>query len=97
MREEPYPFIRRLSKRYLQNARETLRKAGIDRIIDFKYLSEASETDYLADLKALKFLSLWQRLISPKNPICRLKEVKMYDYYLEEVTRIGKDKGQGPA
>ena len=85
-----------LAKRYLQNARETLKKAGVDRrrgaYIDLKYISEASGTAYLAALEALKALFLWEGLISPKDLNRRLKKVDMYDYYLERVMRIGKDK-----
>jgi len=85
-----------LAKRYLENAKETLKKAGVDKrrgaYIDLKYISEASGTAYLASLEALKALFLWEGLLSPRDLISKLKKVDMYDYYLNRVIRIGKDK-----
>ncbi len=85
-----------LARGYLQNARETLKKAGVDRrrgaYIDLKYISEASGTAYLAALEALKAIFLWEGLISPEDINRKLKKVDMYDSYLKRLTRIGKDK-----
>ncbi len=85
-----------LAKRYLKNAKGTLKKAGIDRrrgaYIDLKHISEASGTAYLAGLEALKALFLWEGLLSARDLSRKLKKVDMYDYYLKKVMRIGKDK-----
>ncbi len=85
-----------LAKRYLQNARETLKKAGVDRrrgaYIDLKYISEASGTAYLAALEALKALFLWEGLITPENANSKLRKVEAYTSLLKKVMRIGKDK-----
>jgi len=47
-----------LSKRYLQNAREILKRAGVDEDIgayeDVKYVSSASGIAYLAALEAIR-------------------------------------------
>ncbi len=79
-----------LARRYLQNARETLKKAGVDRrvgeYVDLKYVSEASGTAYLEALEALKALFLWEGLVE------KLKRVEMYDSLLKRVMRIGKDR-----
>ncbi len=84
-----------MAKRYLQNARETLKKAGVDRrrgaYIDLKYISEASGTAYLAALEALKTLFLWEGLITPKNANSKLRKVEAYTSLLKKVMRIGKD------
>jgi len=49
-----------LAKRYLENAREILKKAGVDRrreaYVDIKYVSVASGTAYLSALEAIKAL-----------------------------------------
>ncbi len=85
-----------LAKRYLENAKEILKKAGIDRkvgeYIDLKYVSEASGTAYLASLEALKALFLWEGLIDSKDLRKKLKRVDMYDSLLRKVIRIGKDR-----
>ena len=85
-----------LAKRYLKNAKEILKKAEVDRrrgaYIDLKHISEASGTAYLAALEALKALFLWEGLLSARDLSRKLKKVDMYDYYLKNVMRIGKDK-----
>ena len=85
-----------LAKRYLQNARETLKKAGVDRrvgeYVDLKYVSEASGTAYLAALEALKALFLWEGLVDEREVKSKLKRVEMYDSLLKRVMRIGKDR-----
>ncbi|NPB03055.1 MAG: hypothetical protein GXO39_01385 [Thermotogae bacterium] len=85
-----------LAKRYLQNAKEILKKAGYDRrtgiYVDVKYVSEASGTAYLAALEALKALFLWERLVDGRSLNLKLKKVDMYDRLLKGVSRIGKDK-----
>ncbi len=85
-----------LAKRYLQNAREELKLAGIDRrtgiYADVKYVSGAAGKAYLAALETLKALFLWEGLLSAKELNRRLKKVDMYDYYLGRVMRIGKDR-----
>jgi len=49
-----------LAKRYLENAKELLKKAGIDKKVgiytDLKYVSKSSGTAYLSALEALKAL-----------------------------------------
>ncbi len=85
-----------LAKRYLQNAREEIKLAGIDRrtgiYADIKYISGAAGKAYLATLEALKALFLWEGLLSAKDLNRRLKKVDMYDSYLGRVMRIGKDR-----
>ena len=85
-----------LAKRYLQNARETLKKAGVDRrvgeYVDLKYVSEASGTAYLSALEALKALFLWEGLVDEREVKRKLKRVEMYDSLLKRVMRIGKDR-----
>ncbi len=85
-----------LAKRYLQNAKEILKKAGYDkrtgRYLDYKYISEASGTAYLAALEALKALFLWEGLLDNDDLRRRLKKVEMYNHHLKKVSRIGKDR-----
>ena len=85
-----------LAKRYLQNARETLKKAGVDRrigeYVELKYVSEASGTAYLVALEALKALFLWEELVDEREIKRKLKRVEMYDSLLKRVMRIGKDR-----
>ena len=85
-----------MAKRYLQNAREELKLAGIDRrtgiYADVKYVSSAAGKAYLTALEDLKALFLWEGLLSAKDLHRRLKKVDMYDYYLGQVMRIGKDR-----
>jgi len=86
----------KLAKRYLRNAKETLKKAGVNRevgeYIDLKYVSSASGTAYLAALEALKALFLWEELLTAKDVKDKLKKIEMYDRYLTKVSRIGKDR-----
>ena len=54
-----------LSRRYFENARELLEKAGKDKIsyLDIKYISKASGTAYLSALEALKALFINYKII----------------------------------
>jgi len=85
-----------LAKRYLENAKEILKKAGVDKrrgaYIDLKYISEASGTAYLASLEALKALFLWEGLIAPDNINTKLRKVESYTSLLKSVMKISKDK-----
>ncbi len=82
-----------LAKRYLQNARETLKKAGVDRRAgryeDIKYVVEASATAYAGALEALKALFLWEGLI---GDVKKLKKVQRFYELLSRSTRLGKDR-----
>ena len=82
-----------LARRYLQNARETLKKAGIDRRAgryeDIKYIVEASATAYAGALEALKALFLWEGLI---GDVKKLKKVQRFYELLSRSTRLGKDR-----
>ncbi len=72
-----------LAKRYLKNAKEILKNAGVDRrrgaYIDLKHVSEASGTAYLAALEILKSLFLWEGSLSAGDLSRKLKKVDMYD------------------
>ncbi len=82
-----------LSKRYLENAKEDLRKAKIDKerkaYIDLKYVSRASGMAYLSALEALKALFINYGILDEKEV---KNKVEMYYYYLNKVNQIGKDK-----
>ncbi len=82
-----------MAKRYLQNARETLKKAGVDRRAgryeDIKYVVEASATAYAGTLEALKALFLWEGLVGDAK---KLKKVQRFYELLSRSTRLGKDR-----
>ena len=82
-----------LAGRYLENARETLKKAGVDkragRYEDIKYVVEASGTAYAGALEALKALFLWEGLLDDPK---KLKKVNRFYELLKRSTRIGKDR-----
>ena len=82
-----------LSKRYLENAKEDLKKAKIDKerkaYIDLKYVSRASGMAYLSALEALKALFINYGILDEKEV---KNKVEMYYYYLNKVNQIGKDR-----
>ena len=85
-----------LAKRYLENAKDTLTKAGVDRrrgaYIDLKYISEASGTAYLAALEALKSLFLWEGIVGAGDMRKKLRKVEAYTNLIRKLIRIGKDR-----
>ncbi len=85
-----------LAKRYLENAKEDLKKAKVDKkvgiYIDIKYISKASGTAYLSALEALKALFINYKILDEKEMKEKLNKVEMYDYYLKKVSQIGKDR-----
>jgi HEPN domain-containing protein len=85
-----------LAKRYLENAKEDLKKAKVDRkvgiYIDIKYISKASGTAYLSALEALKALFINYKILDEKEMKEKLNKVEMYDYYLKKVSQIVKDR-----
>ncbi len=84
-----------LAKRYLRNAKETLKKAGVDRVIgeyvDLKYVSEACGTAYLASLEALKALFMYKKRWDGDTLRKKVKDIGMYKNVLKDLA-IGKDK-----
>jgi hypothetical protein len=82
-----------LSKRYLGNAKEDLKKTKIDKerkaYIDLKYVSRASGMAYLSALEALKALFINFGILDEKEV---KNKVEMYYYYLNKVNQIGKDR-----
>jgi HEPN domain-containing protein len=84
-----------LSKRYLENAKEDLKKAKIDKerkaYIDLKYVSRASGMAYLSALEALKALFINYGILDEKEVKKKLNKVEIYYYYLNRVNQIGKD------
>ncbi len=82
-----------LARRYLQNARETLKKAGVKkrtgRYEDIKYVSSAAGIAYLAALEALKALFIQEGLISDLR---KVKNVRTVYSLISRLTRIGKDR-----
>jgi len=73
-----------LSKRYLENAKEDLKKAKIDK--------ERKAMAYLSALEALKALFINYGILDEKEVKKKLNKVEMYYYYLNKVNQIGKDK-----
>ena len=73
-----------LSKRYLENAKEDLKKAKIDK--------ERKAMAYLLALEALKALFINYVVLDEKEMKKKLNKVEMYYYYLNKVNQIGKDK-----
>ena len=84
-----------LAKRYLENAKEDLKKSRIDRkvgiYIDLKYVSKSSGTDYSSALEALKALFINEGLLDEKEIKGNLKKVDMYDNFINELSRLGKE------
>ena len=83
----------KLAKRYLENAKETLKKAGIKkktgRYEDIKYVSSASGIAYLSALEALKALFVQEKLV---EDLRKVKNVKRVYSLISDLTRIGKDR-----
>jgi HEPN domain-containing protein len=73
-----------LSKRYLENAKEDLKKAKIDK--------ERKAMAYLSALEALKALFINYGVLDEKEVKKKLNKVEMYYYYLNKVNQIGKDR-----
>jgi hypothetical protein len=73
-----------LSKRYLENAKEDLKKAKIDK--------ERKAMAYLLALEALKALFINYGILDEKEMKKKLNKVEMYYYYLNKVNQIGKDR-----
>ncbi len=84
-----------LARRYLENAREMLKKAGIDRrrgaYMDLKYISEASGTAYLASLEALKALFMQIKNWDVEKVRRETKDISSYRKILKNLP-IGKDR-----
>ena len=82
-----------LAKRYLQNAREILKKAGVKkrtgRYEDIKYVSSASGIAYLSALEALKALFVQEGLI---DDLRKVKNVRTVYSLISRLTMIGKDR-----
>jgi hypothetical protein len=85
-----------LAKRYLENAKEDLNKAGIDkranRYIDLKYVSKASGTAYLSALEALKALFISKNLVSDEEVKDKFKKVEEFYKGLKNIKGLGKDR-----
>ncbi|MEO0223789.1 MAG: DUF5618 family protein [candidate division WOR-3 bacterium] len=84
-----------LAKRYLENARELLKQAGIDRrrnaYSDLKYVSMASGTAYLSALEALKAIFILKLNVDEEFIKKKIKDISVYKQYIKEL-KIGKDK-----
>ena len=85
-----------LAKRYLENAKEELKKAGIDRkanrYIDLKYVSKASGTAYLSALEALKALFISKNLVSDEKVKEKFKKIEEFYKGLKNIKGLGKDR-----
>jgi len=84
-----------LAKSYLGNAREILRKAGVDRrreaYVDTKYVSVASGTAYLSALEAIKALLILHLNLDEDFIRRKIKDISVYKRYIGEL-KIGKDR-----
>jgi len=84
-----------LAKRYLENAREILKKAGVDRrreaYVDIKYVSVASGTAYLSALEAIKTLLILHLNLDEDFIKRKVKDISVYKRYIGEL-KIGKDR-----
>ena len=85
-----------LAKRYLENAKEDLKKSGIDkranRYIDLKYISKESGTAYLGALEALKALFISKNLVSDEEVKDKFKKVEEFYKGLKSTKGLGKDR-----
>ncbi len=83
------------AKRLLKNAKEELKRAGIDAksgiYKDLKHIYVASGTAYLAGLEALKAIFIKFKLVDEKSAIQTLKNVNAYVELLKKLN-IGKDR-----
>lgn len=84
-----------LAKNYLENAREILKKAGVDRrreaYVDTKYVSVASGTAYLSALEAIKALLILHLNLDEDFIRRKVKDISVYKRYIGEL-KIGKDR-----
>jgi hypothetical protein len=84
-----------LAKKYLENAREILKKAGVDRrreaYVDIKYVSVASGTAYLSALEAIKALLILHLNLDEDFIRRKVKDISVYKRYIGEL-KIGKDR-----
>jgi len=84
-----------LAKRYLENAREILKKAGVDRrreaYVDIKYVSVASGTAYLSALEAIKALLILHLNLDEDFIRRKVKDISVYKRYIGEL-KIRKDR-----
>ncbi len=84
-----------LAKRYLQNAKEFLKKAGYDRrvgsYVDVKYVSIASGAAYLAALESIKALLMAKKGWSSEEVEKKAKDIASYRRLLKELP-LGKDR-----
>jgi hypothetical protein len=85
----------KLAKRYLENAREILKKAGVDRrreaYVDIKYVSVASGTAYMSALEAIKALLILHLNLDEDFIRRKVKDISVYKRYIGEL-KIGKDR-----
>ncbi len=84
-----------LAKRYLKNAREILKKAGVDKEAgiyeDIKFVSEASGTAYILALEVLKALFMYKKGWDIDEVRRKTKDVGSYRRILKTLP-IGKIK-----
>jgi len=84
-----------LSKRYLQNAREILKRAGVDEDIgayeDVKYVSSASGIAYLTALGAIRALLMEKRGWDARDVEKRTREIGKLRQALKGLA-LGKDR-----
>ncbi len=86
-----------LARRYLQNAREELKKAGLiketNTYRDYKYVSSASGLAFRGVLEALKALFLDRGVFRNSSEMNRkLKRHDMYFRTLKGLSGLGKDR-----
>ena len=86
-----------LARRYLQNAREELKKAGLiketNTYRDYKYVSSASGLAFRGVLEALKALFLDRGVFRNSSEMNRkLKRHDMYFRTLKGLNGLGKDR-----
>lgn len=86
-----------LAKRYLENAREELKKAGIiketNTYRDYKYVSSASGLAFRGVLEALKALFLSRGIFKDNAEMNRkLKKHEIYFRVLKGIGGLGKDR-----
>ncbi len=87
--------ILHLAKRYLRNAKELLKNAGLNKevnsYIDIKHVSIASGTAYLAVLEAMKALIMVRKFWDITEVEKNAKEISSYRKILKTLP-LGKDK-----
>jgi len=84
-----------MRENYLGNAREILKKAGVDRrreaYMDINYVSVASGTAYLSALEAIKALLILHLNLDEDFIRRKVKDISVYKRYIGEL-KIGKDR-----